>query len=250
MSLFSKIFNKPRLLDEADLSVLAADMHSHLIPGIDDGSPTMADTLALLDAFRHHGYQKVVTTPHIMSDFYRNTSDVIRRGLDEVREASHQAGFKMEIEAAAEYYIDDYFEQLIANKDILTIGDNYVLIEMSFVSSPPMLGKVTFDLQMAGYKPILAHPERYMYWHKEWDKYEGMMDRDIDLQVNINSLSGAYGPEVAKVAERLIQEGMVSWLGTDCHHMVHMEMMHQSRRHPALHKALESGLLKNKTLLG
>lgn len=248
MSLFSRLFKKQKLLEEADLSVLKADMHSHLIPGIDDGSPSMKDSLALLDAFRHHGYQKVITTPHIMSDFYRNTSDVIRKGADEVREAAQKIGLSLEIEAAAEYYIDEYFEQLIAKKDILTFGDNYVLIEMGFVSPPPMLGKVTFDLQMAGYKPILAHPERYLYWHKNWDKYEGMMDRDVDLQVNLNSLSGAYGPEVSKVAERMIDEGMVSWLGTDCHHMGHMEMLHQSRRHPAVHKALESGKLKNSGL--
>ena len=112
MSVFGRIFGKKeRLLPAADLSVLGTDVHSHFIPGIDDGAKTLEESLSLLEAMQEFGYKKVITTPHVMSDYYRNTPEIILRGLDTVREAAMKKGLSIEIDAAAEYYLDFDLEE-------------------------------------------------------------------------------------------------------------------------------------------
>lgn len=240
------IFRKREtLLPPADLGVLRVDMHSHFIPGIDDGAATMDDSLALIRAMAAFGYQKVITTPHVMGDTYRNTPDIIRSGCDRVREALHKAGIAIEIDCAAEYYLDAEMMQLIKAKQLLTFGDNYVLFEMPFVGEPPMLAQAVFDMQLAGYKPVLAHPERYAFWHHDFEKYESMADKGVLLQLNINSLTGHYSPLVKKIALWLVEKGMITLLGSDCHHPGHIQLMEQARQLQPLHALLQSAKLKN-----
>lgn len=248
MSYISRLFGKKRILDPIDLSVLKVDMHSHLIPGIDDGSPDMRTTVDLLRHFEGLGYKKVITTPHIMSDYYRNSSDTIRRGRDNVREAISKYNINLEFEAAAEYYLDEHFDALIEADDLLTFGNNHVLFELAFMSEPDMLKSVLFKLQMKGYHPILAHPERYAYWHNELDKFHDLSDRDILLQLNINSLTGTYSPQVQKTAEYLIDRDLVDFIGTDCHHHGHLHLLGEAQKLPYLHKVIQSGKLKNDSL--
>lgn len=248
MGLFSNLFSKRKLLEPLDLSTLRVDMHSHFIPGIDDGAKTMDESIEMITRLANLGYKKIITTPHVMSDFYRNSSDRIRMGLDALTKELAERGVNVGIEAAAEYYCDEYFENLIEDKDILTFGDNYVLFELAFGQEPSNLKQVLFNLQMAGYKPILAHPERYMYYHDDLSKFHDFVDKDILLQVNLNSLGGAYGPPTKKIAERLLDEGLVSFVGTDCHHMGHIDLMQESTRNPSLHAAVESGKIRNSEL--
>ncbi len=248
MSIISRLFGKQRILDPIDLSVLHADMHSHLIPGIDDGSPDLSTSLELLRRFEKLGYKKVITTPHVMSDYYRNSSETILRGRDRVREAMIKEKIDIELEATAEYYLDEHFDALIEADDILTFGKKYVLFELAFMAEPDMLKSVLFKLQMKGYQPILAHPERYGYWHKELDKLHDLVDRDVLLQVNINSLTGTYSPEVQKTAEYLIDNNMVHFVGTDCHHHGHIDVLKHAQKLPYTHKVIESGNLRNNTL--
>lgn len=248
MSFLSKLFRKQKVLEPIDLSLAGTDMHSHLIPGIDDGAPNMEVSLDLIRKLIDLGYSKIITTPHVMSDYYRNSSSDILRGLDQLREALQKENIHIPVEAAAEYFLDEHFEKLIAEKDVLTFGDNYVLFELSFMTEPASLKKVLFELQMAGYKPILAHPERYPYWHKEFDNYRELVDRDVFLQLNINSLTGTYSPQVQKCGEQLIQEGLIQFLGTDCHHHGHIHLTSNARSHAALHQLIESNKLLNKTL--
>lgn len=247
MGWFSR-FKRKKPLDPIDLGLIGTDMHSHLIPGIDDGSPEMGATLAMLQHFKALGYTKVVTTPHIMSDYYRNTSEIIRSGRDDVRKALQKEGITIEFDAAAEYYLDEHFDRLIDEGDLLTIGDRMVLFELPFMSAPDMMKSVLFKLQMAGYRPILAHPERYSYWHKETHRFRELADRDVMLQINIISLTGAYGLGVQKCAEWLIEQGLVSFAGSDCHHPGHLEMLTEARTTRALHQLVESGKLKNAAL--
>lgn len=249
MSILSKLFRKQRVLDPIDLSVLKVDMHSHLIPGIDDGSPDMQTTLGLLRGFQANGYKKVITTPHVMSDYYRNSSDTIRKGLADVREAIKKEGLDIEIDAAAEYYLDEHFEKLIDAGDILTFGKNYVLFELAFMVEPDMLKSTLFKLQMAGYQPILAHPERYPYWHSTPERMRELVERDVMLQVNIGSLTGFYSQGVQKAGEWLIDNGLVDFIATDCHHFGHLELLHEAKCLPSLHKIIEGGNLKNSGLL-
>lgn len=245
----SQIFGKKeRLLEPLDMGRLHTDVHSHFIPGIDDGADSMETSLELLRGMAELGYKKVITTPHVMSDYYRNTSDMIRKGCDELREAVQEAGIALEIDCAAEYYLDMEFMQLIKQKDILTFGDKHVLFELPFLSEPPNVADAVFELQMAGYKPVLAHPERYAYWHLEFEKYQTMLDKGVILQLNINSLTGHYSPEVKKVAQRLINDEMIQLLGSDCHHTGHIGLFQHAVRTEYLHQAVDQGKLLNPSL--
>lgn len=251
MGLFGNIFQKrEKLREAADVSILQVDLHSHLIPGIDDGSQSMDETMEMLNRLQDMGYRKVITTPHVMSDYYRNTPEIILSGLQDVRQAIADQGLDLEVEASAEYYLDDSFERLINQDDLLPFGDKrYILFELPFISEPLNFATVIFNMQLKEYKPILAHPERYGYWYGQHEKLEDIHDKGVLLQLNINSLSGYYGPEAKKVCDWLIEKDMVSFLGTDCHRMEHLDVYRNlTCRTLAFHKLLESGRLLNKTL--
>lgn len=246
----SQLFGaKPKLVDPMDLSVLECDLHSHFLPGIDDGSPNMETTLELLRGMHEHGYKKVITTPHVMSDYYKNTPEIILDKLEEVRDALRKADFKIEIEAAAEYYLDEEFMKLIADKKLLTFGNNYVLFELPFIAEPPNVKNAIFEMRLAGYRPILAHPERYSFYHHDFERYEEYAESDVILQLNINSLTGHYSPEVKKISEKMIEKGLIRFLGSDCHHNGHIQLMENAKRQPALHTLVNSGKLLNKSLI-
>lgn len=132
MSFLSKIFGNPRSKTPANLGILNCDIHSHLIPGIDDGAQTIEDSITLIKEFQKLGYKKIITTPHILTDGYRNTPEIILSGLEKVRAALKSEGIAMELHAAAEYYLDFDFDRKIDNKELLTFGDNYLLFEVSF----------------------------------------------------------------------------------------------------------------------
>jgi protein-tyrosine phosphatase len=249
MSFLSSLFGKSSKSElAAELAMLQTDVHSHFIPGIDDGAQTMDDSLNLIRHFYESGYKKVITTPHIMSDAYRNTPEIILGGLEKVRASLLENKIDIEIEAAAEYYIDYDFEQKIDEGKLLTFGKNYVLVELSFVNAPDNLNHIFFKLQTSGYKPVLAHPERYSFWHRNFEKYEEIKDKGVLLQLNINSLTGHYSIDTKKVAEQLIEKNMIDFLGSDCHHTGHTDLMKQVVFQKSLHKLLGSGKLLNHTL--
>ncbi len=241
-SLFKKQVSEP-----LDLSLIGVDMHSHLIPGIDDGSNSMDESIAMLAKFEHLGYRKVITTPHIMSEVYNNTSEIILKGLDEVREEAKKHGLKIEIDAAAEYYFDDYLVNLVKKREVLTFGDQYVLVEFSFHTPPEYDDLLFFEMQMARYKPVLAHFERYPYFHGSTEKAKEYRDKGAQIQININSLTGNYGPEVRKQAEKLIDQNLVDFIGSDCHRMQHLVTMEENLNKPYLAK-LSQLTLKNQSL--
>ncbi len=252
MRLLGRLFGKKeKLLDAADISSLQVDLHSHLIPGIDDGSQSLEDSMEMLRRFRELGYRKVITTPHVMSDFYKNTPEIILSGLETLRGAIKAQKLDIEIEASAEYYLDDMFEGILERDEILSFGGakKYLLFELPFVGEPVNMSRAIFNMQLKGYKPILAHPERYGFWERDFDKYEELHDKGVLLQLNINSLSGYYGPEAKKAARFMIDKGIVSFLGTDCHRIDHLDVYEElTCRTPGFHELLESGKLLNATL--
>jgi protein-tyrosine phosphatase len=252
MSFFKKLFSSPEkpLPEPISFADVAVDMHSHFIPGIDDGAPTLADSVALIEAMAAFGFKKVITSPHIYFDLYKNTSAIVLDGLQKVKTAVAEAGIPIEVEAAAEYFLDEHTEELIERKELLTFGKNYVLFEISFAAEPANLGRGIFNMHLQGYKPIIAHPERYDYWHHDFSKYESLIDKDVLIQINTNCLTGQYGPGAKRICERLIDAGMVSFIGSDCHHVGHLQLLEQVRTQPYLKKLIESGKLLNHTLLG
>ena len=137
MSFFGKLFGVEKKLPPIDIAnLIKVDMHSHLIPGIDDGSKTMEESIELIRAFKEFGYKKIITTPHIMSDYYKNTPEIINDGLAKLRLELGKQKIEMEINAAAEYYLDFDFSDKIHTEKLLTFGKNYLLIEVSYLNEP------------------------------------------------------------------------------------------------------------------
>jgi protein-tyrosine phosphatase len=248
MSLFGNLFKSDKLKEPVDLSLVGTDMHSHLIPGIDDGSESMEHSLELVRSMYNLGYKKFVTTPHIMMDYFKNTPDIINKGLEKLRTAISQAQIPVKVEAAAEYMLDEGFLKKFHAGDLLTFGKKHILIELSSYVPPENLFQIFFDLKLEGFNPILAHPERYSYWHHNFEHYITLKDREILFQINLPSLSGYYSQEVRKIAEQLIDNNMVDFVGTDLHNMIYFEQVDKSRFSKHLEKLVQSGNLLNKTL--
>ena len=226
-------------------------MHSHLLPGLDDGAETIEHSLELLQALRALGYRKLVITPHIMGDFYKNTPEGIRAALQLLREAAAGAGLgDVELECAAEYYLDEFLGRKLADgTEMLTFGGDkrYLLFETSYMNEPLNLFDIIFELKAQGYTPVLAHPERYTYFYGRFAEIERLRrDYGVLLQVNLNSLAGYYSPAAKKVAEQLIDGGLVDFVGTDTHHLRHTDtLLRRTLPLPHLEKLLQLPLLNN-----
>jgi protein-tyrosine phosphatase len=251
MSFFSKFFSKPtETKHPIDLSVVKCDVHSHFIPGIDDGAASLEESLELIRTFHDLGYKKIITTPHILADGYPNTAEIILEGLEKVKAALKAENIPMQMEAAAEYYLDYDFGKKVETEKLLTFGDNYLLFEISYLNPPDNLEQVVFQMQTMGYQPVLAHPERYTFWLNNWAKYERLKEKGVLFQLNINSLTGYYSNEVRSMAEEMIERRMINFLGSDCHHLKHASVIKNSAVYKiALQKLLDSGVLLNHTLL-
>lgn len=216
LNLFSS--SRAQEVKPLDLSWMVTDMHSHLIPDIDDGSKTLEESVALIKRLEGYGLKKLITTPHVMTEFYKNTPESILSGLEVLKAALVEEDVAVEMGAAAEYYMDEIFlDRVMEGQELLTFGQNHVLVETGFMSKPSMLLESLFQLEMAGYQPVLAHPERYLYLHHDTELLQALIDRNITFQLNLLSLTGYYSKPVKKFAEKLVDEGLVKLIGTDCH---------------------------------
>lgn len=231
------------------INFLTVDMHSHLLPGIDDGAETIEDSIELIKSLKDNGYSKLITTPHVMGDFYKNTPEIIKAKLEEVRKAVKEEGIEIEIDAAAEYYLDEWFiSNLEKGNEILTFGNKYVLFETSFLNEPANLKEAIFLISSNGYKPVFAHPERYVYLYSSFEKYEELFERGLYFQININSLSGYYSKAAKKIAEKLIEKEMVHFVGTDCHGLRHIDAFRNSLCERSYQDLQSLNLLNNSLL--
>ncbi|GAB3637635.1 capsular polysaccharide biosynthesis protein [Hymenobacter arcticus] len=257
MSAFwQKLFTRKPVPDNkhsvvSPLANLAVDMHSHLLPGLDDGAETLAHSLDLLRELRALGFGKLIMTPHIMGDFYKNTPEGIRTALGLLRTAAAEAGLAdVVLECAAEYYLDEWLGRKLADgTELLTFGGErrYLLIETSYLNEPLNLQGTIFDLQAAGYRPVLAHPERYVYFYGRFAEIEKLrQEQGVLLQLNLNSLAGYYSPAARHVAEKLIDARLVDFVGTDTHHLRHTAALGTKVLKSAyFHKLMALPLLNN-----
>jgi hypothetical protein len=234
-------FKKKKVLTGEDLKFsFNTDIHSHILPGIDDGSPDLATSLRLVKGLYDMGIRKTIATPHVIADLYRNTPETINAALDILKPALIDEGIDIELAAAAEYMMDDYFLKLMRSKQpMLTIKDNLILTEQSYATPTSNINEICFELITAGYRPILAHPERYFYYHSDLDNYQHLKDMGFLFQVNLLSLTGYYGKPVAKVAKFLFEENMVDYVGTDLHHERHLAMLQHPHTHEIFHQYLK-----------
>jgi len=244
---FSNLFSSTRM---TDFSVLGTDMHSHLLPGLDDGVPTLDEALEVIESLGRLGYRRLVTTPHVMWERYQNTSQIIRDNVRPVQEAVKKAGIPVEIAAAAEYMLDDHFAEILQDNDLLTLDkERRILVEMSFLHPPLALQQYLFDVQKLGYKPVLAHPERYPFYHLKLDEYQALKAAGCQFQVNILSITGHYGPDVQQSAQLLLRHNLVDYLGTDAHRIRHAHTLHAALRSGHLEKTLTKHRFSNTQLV-
>ena len=201
---------------------IKVDIHSHLIPEIDDGCFNMKESLSLVKKMHSLGYKKLIITPHIMQKKYPNTYKIIRQSLLELRSFLKVKNIDIEVEAAAEYYCDDYFLSLIKKDELLYFGDKYVLFELPYTTHPENLNMVIKLLLDKGYRPVLAHPERYRFLNTVLD-YRRLKKKGLWFQVNVNSIGGYYGSDVKKKALMLSQKSMIDFIGSDMHNEKQMD---------------------------
>jgi tyrosine-protein phosphatase YwqE len=207
-------------------SWLAQDIHSHILPGLDDGSPDVKTSLQLLQSLSDAGIHKFICTPHVIGDMYRNTPETINQALSKLRNAVQQNGMSMEINAGAEYMLDDHFLELLRKKEpLMKLTKNYILTELSYSTAPEKLEKISFEININNYLPLMAHPERYPYYHKNYDAYYRLKELGFLLQVNLLSLTGYYGKNVAKAAKFILENKLADFVGTDLHHFNHLNVL-------------------------
>jgi protein-tyrosine phosphatase len=223
---------------------LHTDIHSHLLAGLDDGVKTQKEAIDLVAHFHKLGYQKLITTPHISTDYYRNEPEGITKALVELNDALKAEAIPVVIEAAAEYYLDEELIKKVDSKEkLLTFGQSYLLFETNFLTEPYQLNNFIFKAITQGYKPILAHPERYAYMTLE--KAEELKNRGVLLQLNILSLVGFYSRPIQQLAYKLIDKGWIDLLGSDCHNAIQLQILEDAVQNKYFRKAVDLPLLNN-----
>ncbi|WP_457617704.1 tyrosine-protein phosphatase [Lutibacter sp.] len=202
------------------------DIHSHLLPGIDDGSKNMDETITLLKKMYSFGIQNFIITPHIMEGVWENSKDTILPKLTAVKkELAANNLSNISIRVAAEYMLDSNFNSLLEQRQLLPLKENKILVEMSYINPPVNLFEILFNIQIAGYQPILAHPERYLFFHKKYKEYHKLKEAGCLFQLNLLSLSNYYGKDTHKIALLLLKDGLVDFVGTDTHAKRHLKYL-------------------------
>lgn len=243
------LFNKKKndFVKTFNLSTVGVDMHSHVLPGIDDGAQTVEESVVLVRALMDLGIKKIITTPHIMVDYYRNTPETIGTAYQILKKELQEQHIEIEIEAAAEHLLDEGFEVLLDEGKVMPMTDNYLLFEMSFIDVHPNLVPTVQKMKGLGYKPILAHPERYPYFTLE--NCENIKSWGCDLQMNTISLTGYYGSKTKEMAEAMVDHNLVDFISSDMHHTRHAAALEKSLKTAYLEKLIYDYPLKNQLLL-
>lgn len=230
-----------------DYSAVGTDMHSHLLPGIDDGAKEAADSLKYIKGLQELGFKKFITTPHIMADLYPNTAATIQSAFDKIKQ---EPGKDVPVIPAAEYMLDDSFDALLnKGEQLRCIHENTVLVEFSFVTAPLDFKEKIFNLQMSGYQPLLAHPERYLYFAGTRAVYDELKSAGCQFAVNLLSFTGYYGKGSVELAQYLFKKDYIDYLGTDLHHDRHLDALRNAKAvMPIIQKLADSGKLLNAKL--
>ena len=202
------------------------DIHSHILPAIDDGSKSLDESVALLKRMYDYGIRSFIFTPHVMEGVWENSSEGIQQKLLELKNHLTTIDFpSIHISVAAEYLLDHNFNKLLEARDVLTLKGTKILIEMSYINAPVNLYDILFKIQIAGYQPVLAHPERYVYLHQKYNEYAKLKEAGCLFQLNLLSLSNYYGPHVQSVATKLLKDQFIDFVGSDVHNQRHLKYL-------------------------
>jgi len=201
------------------------DIHSHVVPGIDDGSPDVERSVELVGRMKEWGLEKLIVTPHVTQDTFENTPEIIEEAYGNLRKGLEDAGVDIEMDHSAEYRIDEMFVEQLEAGMVRRLHGDFILVENSYIQEAYNLDQILFSISMKGFRPILAHPERYMYYYEKHNRYDELHGKGILFQVNLLSLAGFYGKEPKKIAEMLIEKDYVDFLGTDLHRRTHADVI-------------------------
>jgi protein-tyrosine phosphatase len=218
--MFSLFKSNPYLKDLIPSNYV--DIHSHLLPGIDDGSENMDNSIYLINKMIDLGFDQFTTTPHVIKNVWNNSKSEIENLQKQTILELKKNNINLEFKAAAEYMMDMEFVNLFQSEKLLTLKDNYVLVEMSYINPPIQLYQIIFDLQIAGYIPVLAHPERYSFYTNNFTEYFKLKKAGCFFQLNLLSTVGYYGPDASRIADKLLLNKMYDFVGSDIHHDNHV----------------------------
>jgi protein-tyrosine phosphatase len=224
------------------------DIHSHILPEIDDGAATHDACVDLLTQIKSKGFYRCILTPHTLPEIWDNTSEGIKLQFQKTKEKLSSEQRSMLQGVASEYMINEAFLERLAKEPLLTLKDNYILIEMSYLNPPYGLEDIIYEIRHRGYEPILAHPERYMFYHRDLKIYEKLKKLDLKFQLNLLSTVGYYGKHVAKVADYLLKADLIDFVGSDIHHQRHIKFFEHKiviKSTKNLQKALEANSFFN-----
>ena len=239
-------FKRSKKQKYLDFSVIGVDMHSHLIPAVDDGAKDIADSLALIEGLKALGFHHLITTPHTFQDIHPNTKVSLEDG-HKLLTGHLPDGIGLAL--SSEYYLDDQFKEQLDLEAILPLPGNRLLVECSQLVKPHDLEERIFDLGIRGYQVILAHPERYLFFHEDFAYFTRLKEMGVEMQVNALSLTPHYGKHVQAIAEKLITKDLIDFIGTDLHHAKHLAALQQVPVSKYFTRLVDSGLLKNQSLL-
>ena len=221
------IFRRTKFLGDSIEGMV--DIHNHVLPGIDDGAQSVEDSLNMLLGFQSLGINQMICTPHIKKDQFPNTPDSIIGAYQQLMDKmSLNKDLNTSIEFAAEHMLDDNFEHILSNNQVMPLPGGYILIETSFRGLPLSFSDSLALIQEKGFYPILAHPERYFYFEGNNSKLKGIKSQGVFLQVNLLSLVGYYGKEIKKQAFKLIDNGLIDFIGTDVHNSSQLDLIKNS----------------------
>ncbi len=240
--------SKTQIVNSPKTSLLTVDVHSHLLPNLDNGPVTLEESIGLLREMAADGIRKVIATPHIMGDFYRNNYDSIQAAKEQFVRETQKRSIPISIEVGAEYYVDVSLVVLLENQlPLLTFGGKYLLFETSVVNMPSFLIEVIRQIQSRGLVPVMAHPERYHYLQQNKGLINQLHDMGVMFQVNINSLQSPH-QLTKEMAEYLVVNKLINFLGSNTHNRNEWIGMRQSVQSKYYQMALDGGIL-NQTLL-
>lgn len=239
LSLFK---SKPKLAELIPSGYV--DIHSHVLPGIDDGAQKIKDAEFLLESMIDFGFSKVITTPHTMKNVWDNTTETIKNAHHLVQNELPELSNKIALNCASEYFLDENLMQLAQQERLLTLKDNFILIEMSYLNAPIQLYDFLFELQLKGYQLVLAHPERYTFFHSKKKEYKKLKKAGCLFQMNLLATVGYYGKEVAETADYILKENLYDFVGSDIHHKNHVAAF-QNKVMIKNYQILEETMAKN-----
>jgi len=224
---------------------IIVDIHSHLLSGIDDGVKTLDESVEIIKKFKSLGYEKLIITPHVMSDGYNNSTELILNKFEKLKSVIDF----ITLDVSAEYNLDEEFIKRVENKDLILINNKYVLFETSYYTKPSVFEESIFKLQTLGITPIFAHPERYRYLQNNLDEYKKIKNLGVLFQCNINSFGGYYGKIAKKAVNFLAKKGLIDFIGSDAHSIKHLNFLENVIKSNELNLVFKKNKIKNNLLI-